>query len=115
VNLFTKRALKEAAEDYQEAAKDLAAWQVITSQAQWRNFDELRVNFPKADDVDGVVVFNIRHNRYRLLTCISYGRDLGNRYSKGSVFIKAFMTHDDYDKWSRLSKQKREKALWPRS
>jgi mRNA interferase HigB len=115
VNIFTKRALSEASTDHKEAAGDIVAWLEITKQAQWTNFVDLKVNFPSADDVDGVVVFNIRHNRFRLLTVVKYSRDVEDKHINGSVFVRAFMTHAEYDRWSELSKQKREKMLWPQS
>ena len=115
MNVFTKRALSEAATAYQEAAGDIASWLEITKQAQSANFVELRANFPSTDDVDGVVVFNIRHNRFRLLAVVKYTRRVEERHINGSVFIRAFMTHAEYDRWSELSKQKREKMLWPQS
>jgi mRNA interferase HigB len=115
VNVFTKRALNEAATEYPEAAGDIASWLEITKQTEWANFVDLRANFPSADDVDGVVVFNIRHNRFRLLTVVKYMRTVEEKHINGSVFIKAFMTHAEYERWSMLSKQKREKALWPQS
>lgn len=115
MNILTRRALNEAATDYKEAAEGLAAWWQITKHAQWANFVELRVNFPSADSVDDVVVFNIRHNRYRLLTVVKYVRTVEEKKINGLVFVKAFMTHAEYDRWCGLSKKKREKVLWPQS
>lgn len=113
MNVFIKRAVDEAATAYPDAAADLRSWYLITRNADWRNFVDLRTHFPKADDVDGIVVFNIRNNRYRLLTSVKYARDVDGKHINGSVFVGKLMTHAEYDRWSALSQEKREKALWP--
>ncbi len=113
MNIFTKHALDEAASEYPDAAGDIKAWITTVKGARWANFVEVRADFPKADDVDGVVVFNIQHNRYRMLTTVKYDRTVDGRHINGSVYIKAFLIHADYDRWCRMSRQQREKILWP--
>ncbi len=115
MNVFTRGAIKQASSDYRDAAQELQAWSGVVKRAAWQNFVELRADFPKADDVDGVIVFNIRHNRYRMLTVVKYDRFEDGRHINGSVYVKAFMTHAEYDRWSVLSKQQREKTLWQQS
>jgi mRNA interferase HigB len=113
LNIFTLSALKQAAAKHKDAAGDIKAWIDIVKSNVWKNFVELRESFPKADDVDGVIVFNIRHNRYRLLTAVKYDRIVDGRHIHGSVYIKAFFTHAEYDRWSRLTAAQRSHALWP--
>jgi mRNA interferase HigB len=115
VNIFTKTALKQAAAKYKDAADELEDWYTAVSGAAWVNFVELRSVFPSADDVDGIIVFNVRHNRYRLLTVIKYDRIRNGKHINGSIYIKAFMTHAQYERWSALSRQEREKSIWPQS
>jgi mRNA interferase HigB len=59
---------------------------------------EVRRAYPHADPVPvasgrSVVVFNIRGNRYRLVTAIHYNRQI--------VYTLRFMTHAEYskDRW----------------
>jgi mRNA interferase HigB len=50
------------------------------------------------------VVFNIRRNRYRLITVVHYAKATGERHTKGHVYIRSFLTHKEYDnrsKWDR--------------
>ena len=57
-----------------------------------------------ADSVDGYVVFNIRHNRYRLITIIHYAKTTSERQTQGHVYIRSFLTHEEYDNrsnWDR--------------
>jgi mRNA interferase HigB len=97
MHVITKRHLVEAGEKYPDAAKEIAAWHKIAKSAGWRNFNELIQVFKDADDVDGYVVFNIRRNRYRLITEISYVREKDGKTTQGHIFIRSFLTHKEYD------------------
>ncbi len=59
------------------------------------DFNELRATFASADFVNGLTVFNIGGNKYRLIAAIHYNRR--------KVFIRAVLTHEEYDrgKWKR--------------
>ncbi len=46
--------------------------------AEWLSFADVRKTFPSADSLtvasrQAVVVFNIAHNRYRLIAAVHYG------------------------------------------
>lgn len=114
MNIFVKKTVDEAAARFHDAATDLRSWYSITKQARWRNFIDLRLHFPSADNIGGIVVFNIRNNRYRLLASVKYERDVRGRHINGSVFIGGVMTHAQYDRWCKLSSTAKQEALWPR-
>lgn len=95
--IVTRKHLVHAASKYKEAAAEIAAWFAIVSQVRWRNFAELRATFPDADAVDGNVVFNISHNRYRLVTVVHYSRKLQDRVTQGHVYIRSFLAHAAYE------------------
>lgn len=97
MHVITKRRLVEAGEAYKDAANELTAWYKIAKASEWRNFNELRKVFKDADDVDGYVIFNIRHNRYRLVIKIDYVRDFKGKPTQGHVFIRSFLTHKQYN------------------
>jgi len=97
MHVITKRHLVEAGEVYKDAANELTAWYKIAKSAKWRNFNALRTTFKDADDVDGYVIFNIRHNRYRLVTKVDYVRDFKGKSTQGHVFIRSVLTHKDYN------------------
>jgi mRNA interferase HigB len=70
----------------------------------WRNFDEVRRTFKDADHVEGYVIFNLRHNWYRLVTVIHYAKKSQERQTQGHVHIRSFLTHKEYDNrsnWDR--------------
>jgi mRNA interferase HigB len=79
---------------------------VVVEAARWHNFAQVRSAFKDADDVDGYVIFNIRHNRYRLITIIHYAKTMKmkERRTNGHVYIRSFLTHKQYDNrsnWDR--------------
>ena len=72
--------------------------------AQWRNFVEVRQVFKDADAVKEYVIFNIRRNRYRLVTIIPYSREKDGRLTEGHVYVRSFLTHKEYEdpkKWDK--------------
>ena len=111
VHIVTIKRLQQACERYREAAREVGAWIKIVKAARWRDFVELRSYFPDADDVDGFVVFNIRHNRYRLIVAVHYAKMIEGRLTLGHVYIGSFMTHRDYDRWCALTSKQRAKWL----
>ena len=55
----------------------------------WKNFAEVRISYPHADQVGRLTVFNIGGNKYRLVVAIHLNR--------GKVFIRHILTHSEYD------------------
>ena len=110
MHIITVKRLKEAAERHREAAREIGAWISIAKTVRWRNFDELRTSFPDADHVDDFVVFNIRHNRYRLIAAVHYAKMIEKRLTLGHVYVASFMTHKDYDRW--CSGTEKQRAQW---
>jgi mRNA interferase HigB len=111
VHIVTIKRLMEASEKHREAAQEIGAWVRIVKSARWRNFSELRASFPDADDVDGFVVFNIRHNRYRLIVAVHYAKMIEGRLTLGHVYIGSFMTHKEHDRWCAATETRRAEWL----
>lgn len=60
------------------------------TEKDWQDVHEIMTRFPDADSVgNGRVVFNICHNRYRLIVFF--------RYEIGVGYIKFIGTHRQYD------------------
>lgn len=84
--------LAEFAEQHPDAKQDLDAWRLEVELATWSNPHELKAQYPKATLLGGRdVVFNIRHNRFRLDVIVDY--------QSGSVIIRRVGTHAEYDRW----------------
>jgi len=97
MHIVTRKHLVEATELYPDAARELEAWYRIAANAQWRSFVEVRQVFADADAVEGYIVFNIRRNRYRLMTIPHYARERDARITQGHIYIRTFLTHRQYD------------------
>src|ERR1035437_9626588 len=68
------------------------------SHAVWRDVNEVRLHFPDADQYKSLLIFNIRHNYYRLIVKVDYRASL--------LMVKEFLTHKEYTrggwkKWAR--------------
>jgi mRNA interferase HigB len=104
VHIVTRKHLYQAMHQYPDAANEIRAWVVIVKGIRWHNFREVRGAFKDADNVKGYVIFNIRQNRYRLVTIIHYARTTNQKRTQGHVYIRSVLTHKDYDNpanWDR--------------
>lgn len=95
MRLITRRRLRAFARRHPDAKASLEAWRRVAEAAEWGSIDDVRREFPTADGVpvkSGRVatVFNIRGNKYRLITAIHYNR--------GVVYVMRFYTHAEYDR-----------------
>ena len=43
------------------------------------------------------MIFNIRQNRYRLVTILHYSRGKDGGTTEGHIHIRSFLTHKQYD------------------
>ena len=89
MHIISRKALKEFWERYPESQSPLSRWYTIIRKSVFKDFNELRTTFPSADWVEGLVVFNIGGNKYRLIAAIHFNR--------GWVYIRHVLTHEDYD------------------
>jgi mRNA interferase HigB len=97
VHIVTRRHLSEAMDRHPDAANEIRAWTAIVEAVRWHSLVEVREMFQDADSVDGYVVFNIRQNRYRLITVIHYAKTIREKRTQGHVYIRSFLTHKQYD------------------
>jgi mRNA interferase HigB len=107
VHIVTRRHLSETCEQYPDAANEVRAWAAIVKAVRWQNFEQVRQMFKDADAVDGYVIFNIRGNRYRLITVIHYARKTKQMQTEGHVYIRSFLTHREYDNRSNWDRRLR--------
>ncbi len=97
MHIVTRQHLTGAEEQFPDAAREIQAWVKVAAAARWRSFIEVRQVFKDADAVDGRVIFNIRQNRYRLVTIIHYSREKQGRITEGHIYIRSFLIHKQYD------------------
>ncbi len=99
MNIIATRTIRQYQGDYPDASSALDAWQEVAGKARWESFNEVLLTYASADQVGSCLVFNIRGNNYRLIC----GDVYANRWVKGTLFVKDFLTHAEYDKnaWKR--------------
>jgi mRNA interferase HigB len=98
VNVISSTTIKRYAALHTDAADELLRWNKAASHAVWRDVNEVRLHFPDADQYKSLLVFNIRHNYYRLIVKVDYRAKL--------LMVKEFLTHKEYTrggwkKWAR--------------
>lgn len=96
MHIVTLKHLSQASDDYPDAANEIQAWAAIVKSVRWRNFPEVRATFKDADNVRGYIIFNIRQNRFRLITVIHYSKTRDQKRTDGHVYIRSFLTHRTY-------------------
>lgn len=89
MHVISKKKLRVCTVAHADAAASLNAWYNVTKEANWPHLPGLRQTYSSADQVGKYTVFNIRGNKYRLITQIEY--------SNQTVRIVAFLTHEEYD------------------
>jgi mRNA interferase HigB len=118
VRIISPKRIRQAVDGIKDAEleNDLEGWMQVAKAGQWRSFEELRQSFTSADKVDDMVVFDIRHNRYRLITRIVYSRwfQPDGKWTQGQVLVGAVYRHQEYDRWNRLNATEKKERIWPR-
>jgi mRNA interferase HigB len=112
VQIVTRKHLEEATAAYKDAANELKLWAAAVKASRWHNFTELRSVFKDADYVNEYVIFDVRNNRYRLVTVIHYARTTKEEKTQGRVYIRSFLTHAEYnnpDNWDKKFGRKKKK------
>ena len=101
MHIVTRRHLVDVAEKYPDAANEILAWTSIVQAVRWHCFADVLGTFKDADFLNGYVVFNIRRNRYRLITVIHFAKPS----TEGHVYIRSFLTHKEYNNRNNWDKR----------
>jgi mRNA interferase HigB len=89
--IIAKKAITEFIEKYPRSAKVMLEWYLKTKESDWTNFADIKRVFGATDSVgNGLYVFDIGGNKYRLIARIIFGAR--------TVFIRFIGTHKEYDK-----------------
>jgi len=89
MRIVSRKALREAAARHSEWEASLNAWYKITRNADWKSFADVRNSWTNSDVVERWVVFDISHNRCRLIATIKYRWKM--------VYIRHILSHAEYD------------------
>lgn len=91
MRIIAKRTLRQFWERHPAAEAPLKVWFAIVRAADWRTPADVRATFRSADFVgDNRVIFDILHNRCRLVAHVAYRHR--------AVLVKFVGTHAEYDR-----------------
>jgi mRNA interferase HigB len=88
--IISRKAITDATAKHAEWGTSLNAWYKITKAANWNSFEEVKASWKNSDKVGRFVIFDISHNRCRLICTIKYGWKM--------VYIRGVLSHAEYDK-----------------
>ena len=94
VNVIAPRTLAAFWAVHPEAEDALREWLRHVQRSDYSNFAEVRAEYGSADWVEGLIVFNIGGNKYRLIVSPNFGPHYR------TFFIRAVLTHRQYDHWA---------------
>jgi mRNA interferase HigB len=100
--IITEKRLREAMQAYPHAQAPLTDWILRIRAARVAHFHELKDVFNSVDTAYGYTIFDIGGNNFRLITDVDY--------SMGRVYIKAFLTHHDYENWNKQMRSQKRKS-----
>jgi mRNA interferase HigB len=90
VRVVSNSALRTFAVDHPDADVPLQGWRRVIEKNRFANWAALKAAFNTVDKVGELAVFDIGGNKYRLVAYIRFERQI--------VYVKAVLTHRDYDK-----------------
>lgn len=90
VKIISNSALRSFAVLHPQADEPLQGWRRVIEKNRFGNWAEMKAAFNMIDKVGDLTVFDIGGNKYRLVAYV--------RFEKQIVYIKAVLTHRDYDK-----------------
>jgi len=88
MRIISRKAIREAAAEHSEWSASLNSWYKIASDADWKTFADVRNTWKNSDVVGRYVVFDISHNRCRLIATI--------KYKWRMVYIRRILSHAEY-------------------
>ena len=94
MHVISRARIRKAGADFPSARKWLDGWWNLVSKARWEKLNDVRNDYPSADQVGSCLVFDVCGNKYRFIVKVSYA----NKWSQGTLFVKSFITHAEYDK-----------------
>jgi mRNA interferase HigB len=91
MRIISRKKLRDFWERHPDAEHALQTWYADVANANWKAPSDVRSVYRNASFLaDNRIVFNIKGNKYRLITAI--------RYEYGIVYIRFVGSHADYDR-----------------
>ncbi|HEY2784179.1 MAG TPA: type II toxin-antitoxin system HigB family toxin [Fimbriiglobus sp.] len=93
MHVLSKAKLRDFWNKHPRSRSPLENWFDFAGDAEWEDFNDVKLTFPHADRYGKFVIFDIGGNKYRLIVAIHYNRR--------KVYVRHVLTHAEYDigKW----------------
>lgn len=92
MKVIGEKILDDFGKKHSEVRSQIMAWVYEAEEAEWQTPNDIKTRYPHASFLaDNRVVFNLKGNKYRLDTKITYKNKI--------VLIKRIGTHAEYSKW----------------
>lgn len=90
MRLISNSALRAFAAEHPRAHGPLQGWRRVIERNRFETWADLKAAFNTVDKVGPHTVFDIGGNKYRLVAFVRFERQI--------VYVKAVLTHRDYEK-----------------
>lgn len=90
MRIISNSALRVFSRRHPRSDEALQGWRRVIEKNSFSNWMSLKKAFNTVDKVGDLTVFDIGGNKYRLIAYL--------RFDKQIVYIKAVLTHGDYEK-----------------
>jgi len=90
LSVISKPGLLKLAKKHPETIPTLTLWHKAARKAEWRGLHEVRREYPSADQVGSVLIFDVMGGSYRLITRV--------KYNAQRIYVKALLNHREYDR-----------------
>ena len=91
MRLIGRKILEQFARRHADVRGQLDVWAAEVEEAEWQTPSEIKARYASASFVSNRVIFNLKGNKYRLDTKISFKSQL--------VLIMRIGTHEEYSTW----------------
>ncbi|AGA27795.1 type II toxin-antitoxin system HigB family toxin [Singulisphaera acidiphila] len=106
MHIINRKKLKEFAKAHPAAETALDAWYRLVKDARWASFADVRADYPSADQVGSLTVFNIGGNKFRLIAVVMM--------RVGKVYVRTILTHAEYDRGTWQADRPKDKSKPPK-
>lgn len=94
MHVISRPAVLDAQRRYSVARTWLDNWWNIAGKARWENLHQVQADYAGTDQVGSCLVFNACGNHFRFVCGVTYA----NQWTHGTLYVKHFLTHAEYNK-----------------
>ena len=93
MHIIARPAIENAKQRHPACGNWLDNWWRTAGRADWCSLQDVRADYPSADQVGGCLVFDAPGAR-RLICNVHYAND----DRQGTLYVREFLTHAEYDR-----------------